>query len=100
MSAFLSGEMKDTVQLHPAGAYGQSLSPLALVLTIRTIKDESISLKAVLEQFFSRKERQSLFRSWAGSASLWIKVYASVPYLSMIHHKYQFADTSPCLTGR
>jgi hypothetical protein len=26
MSAFLSGEMKDTVQLNPVGAYGQ-LSP-------------------------------------------------------------------------
>ncbi|OCH92023.1 Lecithin:cholesterol acyltransferase [Obba rivulosa] len=48
MSAFLSGEMKDTVQVHPAGAY-------------------------VLERFFSRKERQKLFRSWAGSASMWIK---------------------------
>ncbi|KAJ7188606.1 phospholipid:diacylglycerol acyltransferase [Mycena filopes] len=48
MSAFLSGEMKDTVQLNPAGAY-------------------------VLERFFSRAERQKLFRSWAGSASMWIK---------------------------
>ncbi|CAL1711147.1 unnamed protein product [Somion occarium] len=48
MSAFLSGEMKDTVQMNPAGAY-------------------------VLERFFSRKERQRLFRSWAGSASMWIK---------------------------
>ncbi|EMD33061.1 hypothetical protein CERSUDRAFT_87404, partial [Gelatoporia subvermispora B] len=48
MAAFLSGEMKDTVQVHPAGAY-------------------------VLERFFSRKERQKLFRSWAGSASMWIK---------------------------
>nr|VWP02474.1 Zn(2)-C6 fungal-type domain-containing protein [Ganoderma boninense] len=48
MSAFLSGEMKDTVQINPAGAY-------------------------VLERFFSRKERQKLFRSWAGSASMWIK---------------------------
>ncbi|EIW80823.1 phospholipid diacylglycerol acyltransferase [Coniophora puteana RWD-64-598 SS2] len=48
MSAFLSGEMKDTVQMNPAGAY-------------------------VLERFFSRKERQKLFRSWAGSASMWIK---------------------------
>ena len=28
----------------------------------------------VLERFFSRKERQKLFRSWAGSASMWIKV--------------------------
>ncbi|KAI0358723.1 LACT-domain-containing protein [Trametes cingulata] len=48
MAAFLSGEMKDTVQINPAGAY-------------------------VLERFFSRNERQKLFRSWAGSASMWIK---------------------------
>ncbi|KAL1736356.1 Lecithin:cholesterol acyltransferase-domain-containing protein [Schizophyllum commune] len=48
MAAFLSGEMKDTVQMNPAGAY-------------------------VLERFFSRKERQQLFRSWAGSASMWLK---------------------------
>ncbi|KAJ3570900.1 hypothetical protein NP233_g4095 [Leucocoprinus birnbaumii] len=48
IAAFLSGEMKDTVQVNPAGAY-------------------------VLERFFSRKERQKLFRSWAGSASMWIK---------------------------
>lgn len=48
MAAFLSGEMKDTVQMNPAGAY-------------------------VLERFFSRKERQRLFCSWAGSASMWIK---------------------------
>jgi phospholipid:diacylglycerol acyltransferase len=48
MSAFLSGEMKDTVQMHPAGNY-------------------------VLERFFSRKDRQKLFRSWAGSASMWMK---------------------------
>ncbi|KAF7980834.1 hypothetical protein HWV62_36468 [Athelia sp. TMB] len=48
MSAFLSGEMKDTVEINPAGAY-------------------------VLERFFSRRERQKLFRSWAGSASMWIK---------------------------
>jgi hypothetical protein len=27
----------------------------------------------VLERFFSRSERQKLFRSWAGSASMWIK---------------------------
>jgi phospholipid:diacylglycerol acyltransferase len=48
MSAFLSGEMRDTVQMSPAGAY-------------------------ILERFFSRAERQKLFRSWAGSASMWIK---------------------------
>ena len=49
MSAFLSGEMKDTVELNPAGAY-------------------------VLEKFLSRQERAKLFRSWAGSASMWVKV--------------------------
>ncbi|CAK5281824.1 unnamed protein product [Mycena citricolor] len=48
MTAFLSGEMKDTVQMNPAGAYA-------------------------LERFFSRAERQKLFRSWAGSASMWVK---------------------------
>ncbi|KAF8518206.1 phospholipid:diacylglycerol acyltransferase [Gautieria morchelliformis] len=53
MTAFLSGEMKDTVQVNPAGAY-------------------------VLERFFSRAERAKLFRSWAGSASMWIKGGASV----------------------
>ncbi|PFH53776.1 hypothetical protein AMATHDRAFT_136887 [Amanita thiersii Skay4041] len=52
MAAFLSGEMKDTVQMNPAGSY-------------------------VLERFFSRRERQKLFRSWAGSASMWLKVCVS-----------------------
>jgi phospholipid:diacylglycerol acyltransferase len=27
----------------------------------------------VLERFFSKKERQSLFRSWAGGAGMWMK---------------------------
>ncbi|KAF8589534.1 phospholipid/diacylglycerol acyltransferase [Ramaria rubella] len=53
MTAFLSGEMKDTVEVNPAGAY-------------------------VLERFFSRKERAKLFRSWAGSASMWIKGGTSI----------------------
>ncbi|KAF7354833.1 Phospholipid:diacylglycerol acyltransferase [Mycena sanguinolenta] len=48
MTAFLSGEMRDTVQMNAASAY-------------------------VLERFFSRAERQKLFRSWAGSASMWVK---------------------------
>uniref|UniRef100_A0A0W0EX56 Phospholipid:diacylglycerol acyltransferase n=1 Tax=Moniliophthora roreri TaxID=221103 RepID=A0A0W0EX56_MONRR len=48
MAAFLSGEMKDTVQMNPAGSY-------------------------VLERFFSRAERRKLFLTWAGSASMWIK---------------------------
>ena len=28
----------------------------------------------VLERFFSKKERANLFRSWVGSASMWVKV--------------------------
>lgn len=48
MSALLSGEMRDTVELPPAGAY-------------------------LLERFFSRRERAKLFRTWAGSASMTIK---------------------------
>ncbi|KAI0262571.1 phospholipid:diacylglycerol acyltransferase [Gloeopeniophorella convolvens] len=48
IAALLSGEMRDTVELNPAGAY-------------------------VLERFFSKKERQTLFRSWAGGASMWVK---------------------------
>lgn len=67
MSAFLSGEMKDTVQINPAGSYGELKSNHSrrVVLELTT---------PVLERFFSRKERQKLFRSWAGSASMWIKV--------------------------
>ncbi|KAI5452560.1 phospholipid:diacylglycerol acyltransferase [Naganishia albida] len=48
MTAFLSGEMKDTVEIHPAGSW-------------------------VLEKFFSRKERAGLFRKWPGSSSMWMK---------------------------
>lgn len=48
MAALLSGEMRDTVELPPAGAY-------------------------LLEKFFSRSERAKLFRTWAGSASMVIK---------------------------
>nr|ODN93004.1 phospholipid:diacylglycerol acyltransferase [Cryptococcus depauperatus CBS 7855] len=48
MTAFLSGEMRDTVELHPAGSW-------------------------VLEKFFSRRERAKLFRRWPGSSSMWLK---------------------------
>lgn len=48
MVAFLSGEMKDTVSMSPAATY-------------------------VLERYFNKRERAKLFRSWAGSASMWIK---------------------------
>ena len=69
MSAFLSGEMKDTVQVNPAGAYGayaaRSYPSKIQMLTVHI---------QVLERFFSKKERATLFRSWVGSASMWIKV--------------------------
>lgn len=68
MTAFLSGEMKDTVEMNPAGTYGEHLSQG----NRRPLQISWGSL--VLERFFSRKERACLFRSWAGSASLWIKV--------------------------
>ncbi|KAH9973691.1 Lecithin:cholesterol acyltransferase-domain-containing protein [Lactifluus volemus] len=59
MAALLSGEMKDTVDLNPpAHTVRNTLSPLTLL---------------VLERFFSKKERQSLFRSWVGGASMWVK---------------------------
>ncbi|TXT12886.1 hypothetical protein VHUM_01287 [Vanrija humicola] len=48
MTAFLSGEMRDTVEINPFGSY-------------------------VLERFFSRKERASLFRNWPGASSMWMK---------------------------
>lgn len=38
---------------------------------------------AVLERFFSRKERQKLFHSWVGSASMWLKVSNYDPDLSV-----------------
>lgn len=64
MSAFLSGEMRDTVQMNPAGSYGalDTIAPL-----------HGLIENAVLERFFSRAERRKLFLSWAGSASMWIK---------------------------
>ncbi|KAH9859006.1 LACT-domain-containing protein [Lenzites betulinus] len=86
MAAILSGEMKDTVQINPAGAY-------------------------VLERFFSRKERQNLFRSWAGSASMWIKggddVWGNATWapddLDNITHSHgaliSFRENSPALQG-
>lgn len=48
MTAFLSGEMRDTVEIHPLGSY-------------------------MLEKFFSRKERAKLFRNWPGASSMWMK---------------------------
>lgn len=48
MTAFLSGEMRDTVEIHPLGSY-------------------------VLEKFFSRRERANLFRKWPGASSMWMK---------------------------
>ena len=66
MAAFLSGEMKDTVQVNPAGAYG---------MVYCAFVEEGLTVyPQVLERFFSRKERAKLFRSWVGSASMWVKV--------------------------
>ncbi|KAM0755788.1 LACT-domain-containing protein [Meredithblackwellia eburnea MCA 4105] len=48
MSALLSGEMRDTVEINAAGVY-------------------------LLERYFSRTERAKLFRSWAGAASMMLK---------------------------
>lgn len=67
MAAFLSGEMKDTVQMNPAGAYGALISPPSHYLP-------ALLYFPVLERFFSRKERRQLFLSWVGSASMWMKV--------------------------
>lgn len=44
MSALLSGEMRDTVEITAAGVY-------------------------LLERYFSKSERAKLFRSWAGAVS-------------------------------
>lgn len=78
MAAFLSGEMKDTVQMNPAGAYGQFIG-LSFLLRLSLMKS------AVLERFFSRKERKRLFLSWAGSASMWMKVRPqSAPTLRLV----------------
>ncbi|CAE6353271.1 unnamed protein product [Rhizoctonia solani] len=62
MAAFVSGEMRDTVEVNPAGAYGEMY---------RVGIDDLSRVHST--QFFSRKERAKLFRSWAGSASMWIK---------------------------
>jgi phospholipid:diacylglycerol acyltransferase len=48
MSALLSGEMRDTVEINAAGVY-------------------------LLERLFSRAERAALFRSWAGASSMLMK---------------------------
>jgi hypothetical protein len=40
-----------------------------------------------MERFFSKKERQKLFQSWAGGASMWIKV--SFPPLLIPHVEYE-----------
>lgn len=67
MAAFLSGEMKDTALLNPVASYSMSdaSSPPS---------ELALNLYIVLNRFFSRDERARLFRSWPGSASLWLKV--------------------------
>jgi phospholipid:diacylglycerol acyltransferase len=63
----------------------------------------------VLERFFSKKERQSLFRSWAGGASMWVKggnaVWGDATFApddeDMGHHTHgeliSFRQTAPIL---
>lgn len=43
MAAFLSGEMKDTVQMNPAGAYGLALSDCGPGLLLNTLFSQSWS---------------------------------------------------------
>lgn len=76
MAALLSGEMKDTVQMNPAGAYGMS------IVVLHPAGSLTVSCLSVLERFFSMKERQKLFRSWAGAASMWIKVQRIILIMS------------------
>jgi phospholipid:diacylglycerol acyltransferase len=48
---------------------------------------QGVYIVTVLERFFSRKERKRLFLSWAGSASMWMKVCCSLsqyPSLSKV----------------
>lgn len=77
MAALLSGEMKDTVQMNPAGAYGMSI-----IVVLHPAGSLTVSCLSVLERFFSMKERQKLFRSWAGAASMWIKVQRIILIMS------------------
>ncbi|CAE6392804.1 unnamed protein product, partial [Rhizoctonia solani] len=67
MAAFVSGEMRDTVEVNPAGAYGYAGKG-----KLRRAEIDYLP-RAHKRKFFSRKERAKLFRSWAGSASMWIK---------------------------
>lgn len=43
----------------------------------------------MLERFFSRKERQKLFCSWAGSASMWIKVSGIISLAGRLRNNQQ-----------
>ncbi|ORY26177.1 Lecithin:cholesterol acyltransferase-domain-containing protein [Naematelia encephala] len=62
MTAFLSGEMRDTVEL---------VSTDLVVFKLMPSKHPAGSW--VLEKFFSRRERAKLFRRWPGASSMWIK---------------------------
>jgi phospholipid:diacylglycerol acyltransferase len=105
IAAFLSGEMKDTVQMNPAGSYGRALFLLSSH-TNGSFTESPHTL--VLERFFSRKERQKLFRSWAGSASMWIKggdavwgngVHAPDDVYNAIHSHGQLIAFRECQVG-
>ena len=79
MTAFLSGEMRDTVDM------------VSLALPITSISSYPIESRWILGagegkhgaepircpdggwQFFSRRERAKLFRRWPGASSMWVK---------------------------
>lgn len=79
MTAFLSGEMRDTVELvrssnSIAGAFADSSTPLVLGYWRRRVIAVHLKLMKADWQFFSRRERAKLFRRWPGASSMWVKV--------------------------
>lgn len=90
MTAFLSGEMKDTVEIVRAEAQDIVVLRLTLpqnpaatwVLEKVSARDRAwhlLDLTDRPDQFFSRKERAKLFRRWPGASSMWVKVSADIP---------------------
>ena len=65
MTAFLSGEMRDTVEI---------VSPSPIGMVDGRLIAQNPAGSWVLERFFSRKDRAKLFRRWPGASSMWVKV--------------------------
>jgi hypothetical protein len=83
MTAFLSGEMRDTVEIVSTehcgtdGADDTSASGWFLGSGEGERDSNQATWRAraqLIDQFFSRKERAKLFRRWPGASSMWIKV--------------------------